>query len=253
MLMLETGSMNGQNDQNFHNTETWIFDLDNTLYPADCNLFAQIDERMGQFIADYLDLDFTEARRIQKQYYHDYGTTLSGLMQEHRLEPKAYLDYVHDIDLTPVEPSPRLVAALERLPGRRLIFTNGSLTHGTNVAERLGVLHLFEDVFDIGASDYIPKPDLRAYQKLLDAHNIDSRRSAMFEDMPHNLKEPHGLGMTTVLVESNYFDHPAQRELKESGMQPDYIHHVTDDLIAFLQSLEEKPGNGIAEGEGPVD
>ena len=234
--------MNSPSDQDFQNTDAWIFDLDNTLYPADCNLFAQIDERMGKFIADYLDIDFTEARRIQKQYYHDYGTTLSGLMQKHGLEPKLYLDYVHDIDLSPVKPSPALEEVLSHLPGRRFIFTNGSRVHGTNVADRLGVLHLFEDVFDIGASDYIPKPDVRAYRKLLDAHNIDSSRAAMFEDLPHNLKEPHILGMKTVLVESNFFDHPAQRALKESGVQPDYIHHITDDLTAFLKALVHETG-----------
>lgn len=221
----------------FGHVQTWIFDLDNTLYPADCNLFAQIDQRMGSFIAEYLDLSFDEARRIQKKYYFEYGTTLSGLMQVHNLKPEIYLDYVHDIDLSPVKPSPSLASSLEKLPGRRLIFTNGSRAHGTNVAERLGVLHLFDDVFDIGASQFIPKPDARAYKMLLDAHDVDGSKSAMFEDMPHNLEEPHQLGMTTVLVQSDYFDHPAQKRLRESGEQPDYIHHVTSDLEIFLEEL----------------
>jgi len=233
-----------QNDLGFEHVTTWIFDLDNTLYPADCNLFAQIDQRMGSFIAEFLDLSFEDARRLQKKYYFDYGTTLSGLMKEHGLAPKTYLDYVHDIDLSVVKPSPSLEASLALLPGRRLIFTNGSRAHGTNVAERLGVLHLFDDVFDIGAANYIPKPDARAYDRLLEAHDIDATSAAMFEDMPQNLIEPHGLGMRTVLVQSDYFDHPAQHELRQSQEQPDYIHHMTNDLDEFLQTLVAKPGNG---------
>ena len=230
-------SRNDGESRSFDHVRTWIFDLDNTLYPADCNLFAQIDQRMGSFIAEYLDLSFEEARRIQKQYYFDYGTTLSGLMKEHDLEPKLYLDYVHDIDLSPVKPSPSLEASLAKLPGKRLIFTNGSRDHGTNVADKLGVLHLFDDVFDISAAQYIPKPDARAYHKLLDAHDIDGANAAMFEDMPQNLKEPHLLGMTTVLVHSSFFDHPAQTELRKSEFLPDHIHHLADDLDEFLQEL----------------
>ena len=238
------GSDAGQINRQFEHVNTWIFDLDNTLYPANCNLFAQIDQRMGSFIAAYLDIGLEDARRIQKQYYFDYGTTLSGLMKVHGLEPKIYLDYVHDIDLSPVKPSPSLAASLVKLPGRRLIFTNGSKDHGTNVAERLGVLHLFDDVFDIGAAKYIPKPDARAYKHLLDAHDINGGQAAMFEDMPHNLKEPHLLGMTTVLVESDYFDHPAQSELKEAAERPDYIHHITGDLDEFLQQVVAQAGKG---------
>jgi len=233
-----------QTDRGFGHVKTWIFDLDNTLYPADCNLFAQIDQRMGSFIAEYLDLSFADARLIQKKYYFEYGTTLSGLMKEHGLAPKTYLDYVHDIDLSVVKPSLTLEASLAALPGRRLIFTNGSRTHGTNVAERLGVLHLFDDVFDIGAANYIPKPDARAYDTLLKAHDINATRAAMFEDMPQNLVEPHDLGMTTILVESDFFDHPAQHELKQSNERPDYIHHVTPNLDDFLQTLVAKIADG---------
>ena len=224
-------------DGEFEHVNTWIFDLDNTLYPADCNLFAQIDQRMGSFIAEFLDLSFADARLIQKQYYYDYGTTLSGLMALHDLKPERYLEYVHDIDLSVVKPSPSLRASLEKLPGRRLIFTNGSRTHGTNVAERLGVLDLFDDVFDIGAANYIPKPDARAYKHLLDAHDVDGAHAAMFEDMPQNLIEPHVLGMTTVLIQSDYFDHPAQRQLSDQQELPPHIHHMTRDLDEFLKTL----------------
>ena len=234
----------GQNSRSFEHIRNWIFDLDNTLYPADCNLFAEIDLRMGNFIAEYLDLSYEDARRLQKKYYFDYGTTLSGLMKEHGLEPKIYLDYVHDIDLSPVKPSPSLAASLEKLPGRRLIFTNGSRAHATNVAEKLGVLHLFDDVFDIGAAQYIPKPDARAYKHFMDAHDIDGATSAMFEDMPQNLKEPHLLGMTTVLIKSNYFDHPAQTELANATERPEYIHHLSDDLDDFLGNLVVELAHG---------
>lgn len=215
--------------------ETWIFDLDNTLYPAECNLFAQIDKRMGAFISEFLDVDATEARRVQKDYYHRYGTTLNGLMIEHKLAPERYLDFVHDIDLAPVATSPELAAAIQRLPGDKYIFTNGSRHHAERVAEKLGVLHLFEDIFDIVSGDYVPKPSAEAYDRFLKAHGVDAPSSAMFEDIPHNLEAPHKLGMSTVLVHSTYYDHPSQKQIKEWRALPPHVHHITADLQAFLE------------------
>src|SRR5690606_770011 len=137
--------------------------LDNTLYPAECNLFAQVDQRMGEFISIYLDIPFAEARKLQKGYYRSYGTTLSELMAVHGLKPEKFLEYVHDIDVSAVERAPRLGAAIETLPGRKFIFTNGSRRHAENVAGALGILEIFDDIFDIGTADYIPKPDIAAY------------------------------------------------------------------------------------------
>ena len=192
----------------FDATDAWIFDLDNTLYPAECNLFAEVDQRMGEFIAKYLGVPFAYARHLQKSYYRQFGTTLSGLMQVHKLDPQAVprLRARH----RPVRRAgaPELAAVIARLPGRRLIFTNGSRRHAERVAEKLGVLHLFEDICDIAACEYVPKPEPDAFDRMVRRHGVAPRAAAMFEDMPHNLEAPHVLGMTTVLVHSQYMDHP---------------------------------------------
>lgn len=221
----------------FDATTTWIFDLDNTLYPADCNLFAQVDQRMGEFIAQYLGVSFEHARHLQKTYYRQFGTTLCGLMQVHNLDPKPFLDYVHDIDLSVVPEHPELAAAIETLPGRRLIFTNGSRRHAERVAEKLGVLHLFDDICDIAACEYVPKPSPDAFDRMIRRHGVAPRTAAMFEDMPQNLEAPHTLGMTTVLVHSSYYDHPVQLAIRQWREPPEHIHHMTDDLAAFLRQI----------------
>jgi putative hydrolase of the HAD superfamily len=215
----------------------WIFDLDNTLYPADCNLFAQVDQRMGEFIARFLGVPFDYARHLQKTYYRQFGTTLSGLMQVHRMDPKAFLDYVHDLDLACVSEQPELAAAIERLPGRKLIFTNGSRGHAERVAGKLGVLQHFEGIFDIVDADYVPKPTAECYDRFLKAHAVAPPGAAMFEDMPHNLEAPHALGMTTVLVYSSYNDHPVQAKIRTWAEPPEHVHHMTADLAQFLAGL----------------
>jgi putative hydrolase of the HAD superfamily len=222
----------------FERTQAWIFDLDNTLYPADCNLFAQVDRRMGEFIARYLGVPFEYARHLQKTYYRQFGTTLSGLMQVHRMEPKPFLDYVHDIDLSLVAEHPELAQAIAALPGRKLIFTNGSRAHAERVAAKIGVLDLFEGVFDIVDASYVPKPLAACYDQFIKAHGVDAASSAMFEDMPHNLETPHALGMTTVLVHSDFnYDHPVQKAIRAWVEPPAHVHHVTDDLAGFLNGL----------------
>ena len=227
----------GVTPRDFEATSVWIFDLDNTLYPATCNLFAQVDQRMGEFIARYLGVPFAQARNLQKTYYRQFGTTLAGLMRIHNLEPHAFLDYVHDIDLAVVDAHPELGAAIDRLPGRKLIFTNGSRRHAENVAGKLGILDRFEDICDIAACDFVPKPDRAAFELMARRHGVDPARAAMFEDMPHNLEAPHALGMTTVLVHSDYMDHPVQHEMKRWRALPAYIHHHTLDLRTFLDGL----------------
>ena len=232
----DTGSSLG-GARTFEATRVWVFDLDNTLYPAECNLFAQVDHRMGDFIARYLGVPYPYARHLQKSYYRQFGTTLSGLMQVHKMEPKAFLDYVHDIDLSAVPELPDLASAIGRLPGRKLIFTNGSRRHAERVAEKLGVLDLIEDICDIESSNYTPKPEASAYNAMLRAHDVDPLRSAMFEDMPHNLEAPHVLGMTTVLVHSSYLDHPIQLQVRRWLEPPEHVHHMTEDLRGFLEGL----------------
>lgn len=223
----------------FDATRVWVFDLDNTLYPSACNLFAEVDRRMAGFIAKLLDVPLEHARYLQKRYYHDYGTTLTGLIKLHKIEPQTFLEFVHDIDLTPLVPAPGLAHALEALPGRRIIFTNGSRRHAERVAEKLGVLHLMEDICDIAACDFVAKPSPDAFKRMVERHGVSSIEAAMFEDMPHNLEAAHALGMTTVLVHSDYMDHPAQVQMRKWTELPDHIHHATDDLTAFLAALRK--------------
>lgn len=226
----------------FERTKVWIFDLDNTLYPSECNLFAQVDHRMGEFIAKYLGVPYPYARHLQKSYYRQFGTTLSGLMLVHKMEPGPFLDYVHDIDLSAIGPSPALRAAIDGLQGRKLIFTNGSRGHAERVAEKLGILDLFEDICDIAACDFVPKPEAAAFDTMVKRHGVRADEAAMFEDMPHNLEAPHSLGMTTVLVHSDYMDHPIQLAMRSWTELPEHVHHMTDDLEAFLKSLRLERG-----------
>ncbi len=210
--------------------EVWIFDLDNTLYPRRCNLFDQIDRRMGEFIAGYMGVGFDEARRLQKDHFRQHGTTLRGLMVETGMDPAAFLDYVHEIDLSGIPADVALDAALARLPGRKLIFTNGTRDHAARVTDRLGIRHHFEDVFDIVDSDYLPKPTMDPYEKMLARHGIDPLTAIMFEDMVRNLAPAAALGMTTVWV-SDAPDSPAQ------AADTDHVHHHTDDLTTWLTAL----------------
>jgi len=205
----------------------WVFDLDNTLYPARCRLFDQVDRRIGLFIQERLGLDAAAARLLQKRYFHQHGTTLSGLMTHHGIEPELFLEFVHDIDISPVEPSPALDSALARLPGRKFIFTNGSNAHAARIMDRLGVARHFDAVFDIADAGYLPKPAAETYDRLISRHAIEPGRAVMIEDLPRNLRPAAALGMTTVLVLTG-------EEWAETDKAGDHIHHVTDDLVGWL-------------------
>ncbi|WP_300296467.1 pyrimidine 5'-nucleotidase [Ferrovibrio sp.] len=217
-------------DAGLARAETWIFDLDNTLYPAECNLFAQIDVRMGRFIADLFKVGPDEARRRQKGFFQAHGTTLRGLMVEHGVDPEAFLDYVHDIDVSVVAPLPTLTEALDRLPGRKLIYTNGTVAHADRVLERLGISDRFDGVFDIVASAYLPKPQEPPYHQLVERYGIAPQRAVMVEDMARNLKPAAGLGMTTIWV-------PTASAWAQPEQGDDHIHHVAPDLASFLAAL----------------
>lgn len=211
----------------------WIFDLDNTLYPAECDLFAQIDERMGRFIAARFGLEPAEAKALQKRFFRDHGTTLRGLMLEHAVPPEEFLAYVHDIDLSPVRPAPDLDRALDGLPGRKLVFTNGSVEHAERVLGRLGVTRHFEAVFDIRAADYRPKPDPEPYDRLVRRFGVEPRAATMIEDIARNLEPAAVLGMTTVWV-------PNEREWSRAGdVTPDYVHHIAENLVLWLERAAE--------------
>src|SRR5205085_12590529 len=169
-----------------------------------------------------------------KYFYHRYGTTLRGLIEEHDIDPYAFLDFAHDIDHSAIELNPALGEAIEALPGRKLILTNGSRKHAENVAVKLGIYDHFEDVFDIAASDFVPKPDRRAYAKFLARHVVEPARAAMFEDIARNLVVPHDLGMTTTLVVPKTTD-PFRDAIEQEAVEAPHIDHITSDLAGFLK------------------
>ena len=219
----------------FADVDTWVFDLDNTLYPAGSTIWPYIDARITLYLATLLGLDGLSARALQKYYYRRYGTTLKGLMEEHAIGADEFLAFVHDIDRTGLAANPDLGEALALLPGRKLILTNGSTEHALRTVEQLGFHTDFEDVFDIVAAEFVPKPEVAAYERFLMRHAVDPRRAAMFEDLARNLIVPHARGMRTVLVVPTTGDH---REAWEAeGISEPHVDHVTDDLAAFLRGL----------------
>jgi putative hydrolase of the HAD superfamily len=171
----------------FGHVGAWIFDLDNTLYPADSDLFVQVDARMTAFVQDLLGLDFDSARAIQKAYYRDHGTTLNGLMQVNGIDPEDFLASVHDVDLSVLEPDPAMASALALLPGKRFVFTNGCRHHAERVLKRLKLESLFDEIWDIRTIEYRPKPDAQSYRAVLARTGVESHRSAMFEDVARKM------------------------------------------------------------------
>lgn len=223
-------------NKDFNHVTDWIFDLDNTLYPRECNLFAQIDTLITHYVMRVTSLEFEAARDLQKAYYRDYGTTLNGLMQTHDVDPDDYLKAVHAIDYMPVLAHPELVAAIANLPGRKFIFTNADAGHAEAVLRRLGASDMFEGIFDIRAARFQPKPLREAYDQFLADHAVDPARAIMFDDLEKNLRIPHETGMATVqVVAREGFSH-IQCDAWElgGGTALDHVHHVTDDLVHFL-------------------
>ena len=214
--------------------ETWIFDLDNTLYPVSCRLFDQIHSRMTRFIAARFDLSPEAALARQKVYFREHGTTLRGLMVVDRIDPSEFLAFVHDIDLTCVPPDPVLVAALAALPGRKIVHTNGSRRHAERLLDHLGIAGSFCGILDIEAAGYEPKPALAGYHELLKRHEVAPGTALMIEDIARNLIPAAALGMTTAWVRN-----PA--EWGTDGADGDHIHHVVDNLGDFLAAAVLRP------------
>ena len=210
--------------------DAWLFDLDNTLYPARADLFALIDDKMGAFIQDLLGCDATEARRVQKDYFHNHGTTLSGLMATHGTDPYEFLDYVHDIELDRIDHDAALVASIARLPGRKLVFTNGDVTYAQRVLDKLGLGTSFEAIHDIHAMDYIPKPAPASYAALCDRWDIAPTSALFVEDMARNLAPAKALGMTTVWINNG-------SEQAGGAACPSYIDYEITDLGDWLHDV----------------
>lgn len=220
----------------FAGVDAWLFDLDNTLYPAECRLFDQIDRRMTGFIAELLEVDDSEADRLRAVYWRDHGTTLNGLMREHGLAPDAFLDFVHDIDLSAVAPDPELASAVSALPGRKFVFTNGSRGHAARVCAQLGLTGCFEALFGIEDAGFEPKPRRAAYERILSAAAMSAEGGVMVEDTARNLVAPHEMGMVTVWT-------PTDCALAKAGADGDHVHFVAEDLRAFLTALApDAPG-----------
>ncbi|MCM8557929.1 pyrimidine 5'-nucleotidase [Sphingomicrobium sediminis] len=214
----------------FAHISDWIFDLDNTLYPASSGLFAHIDKRMTGFIADLMDLDPIEARKVQKGYFASHGTTLAGLMADHDVDPHHFLDHVHDIPLEDITPDPRIVEGIANLPGRAFIYTNGDAPYAGRVLERLGLGSHFVHVHDIHATNYRPKPEPHGYEQLVRQFDIDPAGALMVEDMIKNLKPAKALGFTTIWVDNGS---------EQAQEAPDFAHvdHRITDVGAWLAEL----------------
>lgn len=212
----------------FLDRDIFVFDLDNTLYPAESNLFSQVDVKIGEYVQNLLSLDPVEARSLQKQYLVNHGTTLKGLMENHNVDPHHYLDAVHDIDMGPIKEDLALRQSLEALEGRRIVFTNADETYAKRVLDRLGVADLMEDIFDIHAANLDPKPKPHVYDKFLSDHDVDPARAIMFEDMARNLVPAHTLGMATVWINTG-------STWGEQGHDPATVHAETDLLNTWLE------------------
>ena len=212
--------------------ETWLFDLDNTLYEAESGFMGLIEDRMTEFVAQVTGLVGDEAKALRSRYYREHGTTLAGMMVHHGIQPEDYLAHVHDVPLDLLLPSDPLKAALERLPGRRLVFTNASEGHAHRLLEHLGLTSYFEGVFAIEQSGHKPKPHPDTFQKVVEDFGIDPKTTAFFEDSEKNLAPAAAIGMTTILVGGH-----------AAASTADFVDHRTADLTAFLDAatLRETP------------
>ena len=217
----------------------WVFDLDNTLYPRTSDLFAQIDWKMTDYVAELLSMEKEAARAEQKRLYRAHGTTLRGLIVEHHVDPHDFLRQVHDIDYSPVAPNPALGEMIAALPGRAHIFTNGDVPHARRTTDRLGITERFDNVFDIVAADLEPKPARAPYERFVEVTGIDPTRAAMFEDMPRNLSVPKAMGMGTVLVLPTGFEGTEAQAWEHEVERVHEIDFATDHLDDFLADLLE--------------
>ncbi|MFD1342281.1 pyrimidine 5'-nucleotidase [Litorisediminicola beolgyonensis] len=208
----------------FSHIEHWVFDLDNTLYPPAMRLFDQIERKMAGFVMRTLRVEEAEANRLRDHWWRTHGTTLAGLMRDHEIDPEAYLHEVHDISFDALEPDPYLAGLIADLPGRKIVYTNGSAPYAARVLEARGLAQAFDAIYGVEHADYAPKPEARAFETVFGKAGTVTARAAMFEDDARNLAAPHAMGMRTVHVAPEPEDHP-------------HIHHHTDDLAAFLARL----------------
>ena len=224
---------------NLSDIKNWVFDLDNTLYSPEEDIFSQIDKRMTEFIISKFNVNEEEAFNIQKKYFQEYGTTLSGLMKRENIDPDEFLEFVHDINLEILKPNIELSKIIKNLPGDKFIFTNGSKKHAENVLKQLEMSGIFDDIFDIKESNFIPKPNINAYLNFIDKTKIEPDVSIMFEDIGRNLEAAKKLGMKTVLIKRNVpmrNDKFKTKDFESLWEDYDFADCIIDDLVKFFNN-----------------
>ena len=216
--------------KDFESIKYWIFDLDNTLYSGKTKVFEQVDKKMSKYISNKLNVTIEEAKKIQKNYFHEYNTTLNGMIKNHKINADEFLEFVHDIDIDFLKKDLKLNEELKKLDGKKIIFTNGSRKHALNVTRRIGIDHHFDDIFDIVDSNFVPKPAIEPYKKLVEKHKIDPKLCVFVEDIARNLKPAYEMGMKTVWIKN---DEPWASKFSDEK----FINYKTDDLPEFLKKV----------------
>jgi len=210
----------------------WLFDLDNTLYSGQTKVFDQVDKKMSSFISKKLNVSLEEAKKIQKDYFYKYSTTLSGMMKHHKIDANEFLDFVHDVNLDFLKQDKGLENEISKIKGKKIIFTNGSKAHAFNVTKKIGIDKLFDGVFDIVESNFIPKPSMKAYKILIEKYKIEPQYCILVEDIARNLKPAYELGMKTVWIKN---DEPWAAEFSNEN----FINYKTENLTNFLKEFNE--------------
>jgi len=216
--------------KNLQKIKYWIFDLDNTLYSGKTRVFEQVDKKMSKYISEKLNVNMVEAKEIQKNYFYEYNTTLNGMINNHKIDANEFLEFVHDVNINFLKKDSLLNEELMKLDGKKIIFTNSSRKHAMNVIRKIGIDQHFDDIFDIVDSEYVPKPDIVSYKKLVEKHKIDPKLCVFIEDIARNLKPAYEMGMKTIWIEN---DEPWARKFSDS----DFVNYKTNNLPEFLKQI----------------
>jgi len=216
----------------FQSIKYWIFDLDNTLYSGKTRVFEQVEKKMSQFISEKLNVDLKEAKKIQKKYFYEYNTTLNGMIKNHKINADEFLDFVHDIDVDFLKEDIQLGQELKKLNGKKIIFTNGSRKHAINITQRIGIDQYFDDIFDIVDSEFIPKPSIEPYIKLVKKHKIDPNLCVFIEDIARNLKPAYEMGMKTIWIEND-------EQWAKKFSDGEFVNYKTNNLSEFLKKINQ--------------
>jgi len=216
--------------KNLQKIKYWIFDLDNTLYSGKTRVFEQVDKKMSKYISEKLNVNMVEAKEIQKNYFYEYNTTLNGMINNHKIDANEFLEFVHDVDIGFLKKDSLLNEELMKLDGKKIIFTNSSRKHAVNVIRKIGIDQHFDDIFDIVDSEYVPKPNIVSYKKLVEKHKIDPKLCVFIEDIARNLKPAYEMGMKTIWIEN---DEPWARKFSDSN----FVNYKTNNLPEFLKQI----------------